>query len=288
MKTYFVNGRFVSEDRAVIPVTDLSVLRGYGVCDIMRTYRGRPFFLEEHASRLQASAAEIGLSLPWSKDDIIRYVLETLGKNHPIDEVNIRIVITGGSSTDYFTPQGNPRLIILLTDLKKLPETWYEDGVRVVTYLQERPMPDAKITSYIPAAMALKDAHKKNAIEAIYINRNQHVLEGTTSNLFAFFNDILVTPSEDVLKGITRKATLSLARNMFQIKERKISLEELLSADEIFITGTNKGIVPVIQVDETRIGSGRPGRHTRELMSRLETHTNSFIRQADQNDSLKS
>ncbi len=282
MKTYFVNGQFVPEDQAVIPVTDLSVLRGYGICDIMRTYRGKPFFLKEHVYRLERSALEIGLTLPWSNNEIIQYVLQTLDKNQPVDEVNIRIVITGGSSNDFFTPQGTPRLIILLTDITALPDTWYKDGVFVITHLQERPMPDAKVTSYIPAAMALKKAAKKNAIEALYTNRNCQVLEGTTSNLFIFKNDILITPRDHVLKGITRQAILSLSEPLFKIEEKPVFLEELLSADEVFITGTNKGIVPVVKVDDTTIGSGKPGRNTKQMMTQLENHTNDFIKSAGQ------
>ena len=278
MKTFFVDGKFVDEDKAVVPVSDLSVLRGYGVCDIMRTYRGKPFFLREHIRRLETSAKEIGLSLPWSDKDITQYVIQTLEKNQPIDEVNIRIVITGGSSTDYFTPQGNPRLIILLTDLKPLPDTWYENGVKVITHSQERPLPDAKITSYIPAAMALKQARKKNAIEAIYVNRRYQVLEGTTSNLFAFYGNTLVTPRDHVLKGITRRTILSLSEKLFQIEERTMTLDELLTADEIFITGTNKGVVPVIQIDDTIIGPGVPGRNTKKLIIQMENHTYDFIK----------
>ena len=217
-----------------------------------------------------------------TKTQIIQYVLQTLDKNQPVDEVNIRIVITGGSSNDFFTPQGTPRLIILLTDITALPDTWYKDGVFVITHLQERPMPDAKVTSYIPAAMALKKAAKKNAIEALYTNRNCQVLEGTTSNLFIFKNDILITPRDHVLKGITRQAILSLSEPLFKIEEKPVFLEELLSADEVFITGTNKGIVPVVKVDDTTIGSGKPGRNTKQMMTQLENHTNDFIKSAGQ------
>lgn len=280
MKTYFVDGQFVPEDEAVIPVTDLSVLRGYGVCDIMRTYRGKPFFIKEHVQRLVKSAGEIGLSLPWAENEIIRLVLETLEKNQPVNEVNIRIVITGGSSADFFHPQGDPRLIILITDLKKLPDTWYNQGVSVITILQERPMPDAKVTAYIPAAMALKQAKSKDAIEAIYVNRDNQVLEGTTSNLFAFVNNTLITPKDHILKGITRQAILALSGQHFNIEERPIDLSELLLADEVFITGTNKGIVPVVKIDNTVIGNGKPGSNTRKLMAVMEKHTIEFIESA--------
>lgn len=256
---------------------DLAVLRGYGVCDIMRTYKGRPYFLDAHVNRLVHSAEKTGLALPWSARDIQKIVLETLDRNKGMDEVNIRIIITGGSSSDFFHPQGHPRLIILVTDMAKLPDAWYEHGVKVVTHAQERSLPDAKVISYIPAAMALKTAKKKGAIEALYVNSQNQVLEGTTSNLFAFFNERLVTPKDGVLKGITRQAVLSLARTLYTVEEKPVLLDRLLTADEVFITGTNKCVVPVVQVDDTPIGSGRPGPRTRRLMAELENHALTFV-----------
>ena len=278
MKIYYVDGKFVPSDQAVIPVDDLAVLRGYGVCDIMRTYRGRPYFLSDHIKRLENSAREIGLSLPWMTKDIKDIVLETLKRNKNIDEANIRIIITGGSSSDFLHPQGDPRLIILITDIAKLPDAWYTKGVKVITHPLERIFPDAKVTSYIPAAMALKEAKKKGAIEAIYINRKGQAMEGTTSNLFAFFNDTLVTPRDGVLNGITRQAILSLAKRLYKIEERPIKLGQLLKADEIFMTGTSKGVVPIVQVDNHKIANGRPGANTQKIIIELENHTLEFIK----------
>lgn len=282
MKIYYVDGQYVPDDQAMIPVDDLAVLRGYGVCDIMRTYKGRPFFLNEHIQRLENSAKEIGLSLPWQTKEITNIVLETLKKNPSIDEANIRVIITGGSSSDFFYPQGNPRLLILITDMSKLPDAWYEKGVKVITHPLERTLPDAKVISYIPAAMALKQAKKKDAVEAIYINRKREALEGTTSNLFAFFDNTLVTPKEGVLKGITRQAILSMAKKIYPIEEKPIKLERLFTADEVFISGTNKGIVPVIQIDNTKIGTGRPGPNTKKLIKELENHTLEFMNTSSQ------
>ncbi|OGR23005.1 MAG: branched-chain amino acid aminotransferase [Desulfobacterales bacterium RIFOXYA12_FULL_46_15] len=277
MKIYYVDGKFVSSDQAVIPVDDLAVLRGYGVCDIMRTYNGKPYFLKDHIRRLENSAKEIGLSLPWQTREITDIVLETLNRNQVTDEANIRIVITGGSSPDFFYPQGNPRMIVLITDLKKLPDTWYEAGVKVITYPLERSLPDAKVISYIPAAIALKKAKETGAIEAIYINRKMEALEGTTSNLFAFFENTLVTPKDGVLKGITRQAILAIAEKSYKTEEKPVSLACLLNANEVFISGTNKCIVPVIQIDDTKIGNGRPGPETKKLIAALEKHALEFI-----------
>ncbi|MCP4117344.1 MAG: branched-chain amino acid aminotransferase [Desulfobacteraceae bacterium] len=273
MGIFYVDGDFVPSDKAMIPVDDLAVLRGIGVCDLMRTFRGKPFFLRAHIRRLERSAEAIGLSLKWSRDEIEAIVLETLKRNPEVDEANIRVVVTGGSSPDFLTPQGAPRLLVLITEIPPIPPEWYRDGVKVITVNQEREVPEAKSLSYIPATLALKEAKKRHAMEALYVDKNRFVNEGTTSNLFAFIKGRLVTPKENVLKGITREMILSLAEAMFEIDLRPIPLEELLQADEVFITGTNKGVVPVIQVDTTPIGDGRVGKMTGQLIKAIEGHT---------------
>jgi branched-chain amino acid aminotransferase len=277
MSTYYVDGEFVADHKAVIPVDDLAVLRGIGICDIMRTFHGVPYFIDEHIQRLEESGEKIGLDLPWTREQIKQIVLETLKRNPLVDEANIRIVITGGSSPDFMTPSGKPRLIVMVTPIKKLPEEWYTRGVKVVTLVQERPLAGAKVTAYIPAAMALKEAQAAGAVEAIYVTRENLALEGTTSNLFAFFGTTLITPpAKGILKGITRKLVLSLAGRFFQVHEKPLPLDRLLAADEVFITGTNKGVVPVIQVDRTRIGNGSPGQNTQKLIQALDRHTRDF------------
>jgi branched-chain amino acid aminotransferase len=150
-----------------------------------------------------------------------------------------------------------------------LPASWYKDGVKIVTVVTERFKPGAKSIDYIPATIAMKEARKTGAVEAIYLDRNQRVLEGTTSNIFAFIGGRLVTPGSEILSGITRKVTLEVSRDLFHIDIRDLALDELHHADEVFITGTNKGLVPVIQVDDFPIGDGRPGPNTRRLMAKL-------------------
>jgi branched-chain amino acid aminotransferase len=276
MKIVYVDGKFLPWDKAVIPVDDLAVLRGYAVCDIMRTFRGTPYFLDEHIQRLMDSARKIGITLPWQAPDIKKIVSKVLDKNPGLSEVNIRIIITGGSSPDFFTPSQAPRLIVLVTDIPSLPEEWYTKGVKVITHYEERANPEAKVTDYVPAALALKKAKKTGAMEAIYISSDNLAMEATTSNLFAFIDNTLVTPATGVLKGITRRAVLGLAKDMFEVEERPLPLDELLTAREVFITGTNKGVVPVVQINETVIGDGTPGDNTKALIEALDGHANAF------------
>ncbi len=272
MPIYYVDGKFVPADQAVIPVDDLAILRGIGVFDLLRTYGGKPLFLKEHVERLRNSAGAINLDIPWSHDEICRVVMETLARNQ-LEEANIRMIVTGGSSPDFMTPQGNPRLVVLVTPLPKLPDWWYEKGVKVISMRSQRHIPGAKSIDYLPAAIALRKAEAQNAIEVIYLDRDDFALEGATSNLFIISGKKIITPGRGILSGITRKAVLEIAGDMYPVEIRDISKSELLAADEVFITGTNKGLVPVVQIDEQTIGSGQPGPETLRIKKALEAHT---------------
>jgi branched-chain amino acid aminotransferase len=273
---FYVDGSFVQSDKAVIPVDDLAVLRGIGVWDLMRTFQGRPYFLKEHLERLEQSARSMNLVFKWQIDELEAIVLETLDRNRDVDEANIRIIITGGSSTDFMTHQGNPRLLVLITQIPPLPREWYSKGVKVITVNQEREVPEAKSLAYIPAALAQNKAKSLGGVEALYVSRDGLVTEGTTSNLFAVLDGVLITPADRVLKGITRKAILSLAEKFMDVELRSIPLTALLSAEEVFITGTNKGVVPVVRVNDTTIGDGTIGDKTRQIIKALDQYTLQF------------
>jgi len=269
---YYIDGNFVPAEKAVIPVDDLAILRGIGVFDLLRTYDGKPYFLDAHIDRLETSAQKIGLTLPWSHDDITTVVEQTLAKND-IPEANIRIVVTGGPSADFMTPSGSPRLLVLVSPVPRLPDHWYTKGVKIISWEVERPIPGAKSIDYISASLALKKAAAEGGIEALYIDRNGLALECTTSNIFVFVGDKLVTPGKGILSGVTRKVVLELAKKLFAIDLRDISRTELLAADEVFITGTSKGLVPVVQVDDEVIADGRPGHRTQQLIAAMKRHT---------------
>jgi branched-chain amino acid aminotransferase len=265
---HYIDGHYLSDAAATIPVSDLAVLRGYGVFDFFRTYGGKPFHLEAHLARLEQSAGMISLPLPQTLADIRSIVLELLDRNGSA-EVTVRIIVTGGTSDDNITPRGESRLLILVAPLVPPPDTWYRDGVKVITEHTERYLPEAKTINYIPAIVALQRAQAQAAIDAIYVDRAGRALEGTTTNLFAFYGDTLVTPGNGILRGITRQAVLELASDLYEVQLRDLNVNELLRADEVFITSSNKQICPVRQIDDTVIGAGVPGQHTCRLMHRF-------------------
>ncbi|OKH28179.1 aminotransferase class IV [Chroogloeocystis siderophila] len=268
---YYLNGKYVAADQACLPINDLGIVRGYGVFDFLRTYNKVPFKLREHVQRLQKSAELIGLDLPWSTLEIEAIAQETFNRNH-LPDANIRIIATGGISTDFITFSGEPSLIVIVTPVTEYPEAYYKQGVKVITVQTQRFIPGAKSLNYISAIMALQKAKQVNAIEALYVNEH-HVLEGTTTNIFIFRDNKLITPKADILHGITREVVLELARNKFDIVEQPIYYSDLNSCDEAFITATNKEIMPVTQIDDLQISNGKPGKNTQHLMHLFHDYT---------------
>jgi len=269
---FYIDGEFVERDQASIPITDLGVLRGYGIFDFLRTYKGEPFHLEAHVDRLYRSADLLGMKLPWPRDEVSQIVLDTLGRS-PHAESNVRIVVTGGESDDFITPQNRPRLAVLVTKAKPPADDLYINGAKIVTVDESRYLPGAKSLNYIPAIRAMRVAREIGAVEAIYKHAGNHALEGTTTNLFVFNGDTIITPEEQILPGITRGVVIELARERFTLEERAITLDELYNADEVFITASNKQVMPVIQVDDVTIASGKPGPRTRQIMTAFGKYT---------------
>jgi len=272
---YYIDGAYRPAEQAFVPADDLAVLRGYGVFDFLRTYGGRPFFLREHLKRLQRSAQQIRLECPWSLDELERIVLETLRRNR-LDEANIRIVVTGGSSADSITPAGKPRLLVMVTPLWRAPDWWRERGVKVITVPAARFVPTAKTINYIPAIVALRQAHEQDAVEAVYCDEHDRLQEGTTSNFFVFFGDRLATPSENVLDGITRRVVAEIAGRMFAVEHREIRKTDLGRASETFLTSSNKEVVPIVQWDDVSIGNGRPGERTVRVIEAFRRYTEQY------------
>lgn len=268
---FYLNGRFVPESEAKVSILDLGFVRGYGVFDFLRTYNGKPFKLDEHLKRLAFSADQIGLQIP-PISQIRQITLQTLKKN-TLPEANIKIIVSGGVSPDQITPADNPTLAILVYPLKKYPKEYYEKGIKVITYKTERSFATAKTTNYLTAVVALAKARKEKAVEAIYINDQAEVLEATISNFFVFRKNVLITPKDGILLGITREVVLELAKKEFKVELRPIKYSELKTVDEAFITASNKEIMPVVKIDGITVGDGKVGERTKQLIELFRRYT---------------
>jgi branched-chain amino acid aminotransferase len=264
---WYVGGYWVHPHEATISLNDMAVLRGYSVFESLRTYDRRPFHLDEHLERLFRSAQFIDLEIPYTRADIIQVVLSVIERNS-YQHASLRIFVTGGESEDGITP-GKPLLAVLITPLPERDLARFAQGCKVITTHLQREAPEAKTTSYVAAVRALKEAQRRGASDALFVNEHGHVLEGTRSNFFVFVGDTLVTPRAGMLMGVTRNVVLALARGRFAIEERPILYDELPQVSEAFITSSSREITPVVQIDDLLIAGGRPGPRTSELEQRF-------------------
>lgn len=272
---YYLGGHYVPQEEAKISILDLAILRGFGVFDYLRTYNGRPFHLRDHLERLNYSTKHVGLTLPHSLNTIEEIIDRVLNLN-ALPEASLKILVTGGISPDQFTPTSENNLIVFAYPLTPPPQNYYLEGIRTVTTRLARSMPTSKTTQYAPAIVALQQGKAQEAKEALYVNVQNEILEGTTSNFFAFKGDTLYTCfSEDVLIGITREVVLKLAAPHFKIEARALHTSEIPTLDEAFVTASNKEVMPVTYIDSIPIGNGRVGPRTNYIMQLFNAYTQS-------------
>ncbi len=276
MSVFYIDGQYRDADASAIPATDLSILRGYGVFDFLRTYGGIPFQLRAHLRRLQRSAALIELDCAWDIEELADIVLGTLYRNKN-EESGIRIVVTGGDSPNGFMPAGASRLLVMVRPAQNLPAAAYEKGAAIATVEQQRILPEAKTINYIPGIMAQRRAERRvpGAIDAVY-TVDGRVIEGTRSNTFVFKDGRWITPASGLLLGVTRAEVIKLLESDGKCEIRDVTLDEYYGADEIILTSSTKEIVPIVQVDDVAIGGGAPGPQSRRLMAQWREMTAAY------------
>ncbi len=276
----FLNDSVVTKRRATIPLNDIGFLRGYAVFDFIKVYQGTPFLLRDHLKRLRASARWLGLKLPKSATEIQDIIAVLLEKNKLQDQdCSVRLVLSGGVMVNglQFDPT-SPTFAVLIERPHHISPEVFERGGRLVTYEHQRLFPEAKTTNYLAGVKAQKKREQKGAIEVLFVDEGR-VLEAATSNVFMVKGGRVITPQKGVLPGITRNKVIERARQLgYQVEEKEVSLLELGQADEVFLTATNKEVVPIIRVDGQVIGDGRPGAITRALRAELLAYIESYVK----------
>lgn len=265
---HYLDGKWVETKDLKISALDLSVMRGFGIFDFLRTYNHKPFLAKEHIDRMFNSAKNLGLTIDKSRKELEDIVSLGIKKNKKtFRDFNIRLIVTGGIGIDSVTP-GRPSLIIIFGEAVDYPKEYFEKGIKVITYNAKRAFPSAKTINYLYGVLALQEAKNKHAVEALYVDNKKNIYEAITSNFFAIIDNKLVTPKEEILIGITRGAVIKLAKERkIKIVERAINLREIPKFQEAFITASNKEIMPVTFIDEKKVGNGKVGSITKELLN---------------------
>lgn len=269
-KDCFLNGKILPISEARISVSDIGLLRGFGLYEGITALGGKPFRFSDHWNRLLSGAHVLNLNVPITEEKAEKVIGELAAKNGFIDRANVRVILTGGETIggieyDFETPT----FYILVEKWEPLPAELYENGGKLLTYRHMREMPEYKTTNYIRAVNLQNWRKEEKAVEILFTYDGE-VLECATSNIFIVKNQTLITPAENVLLGITRKVVLELAQELgLKTEERVILEEELKTADEIFITSSFKDIVPIVKIDDFEVGKGQIGPITKDLMRKF-------------------
>ena len=275
IKYYNVNGEIVPIENAVINVRDLGFLRGYSVFDFFRIYKGQPVFIEDHLARLERSANELGLQLPYSKNELVEKII-ALAKANEMDFGGIKIILTGGYSSDGFLP-ATPNIVMLAGKLPTYDVSLYTKGSKLMAYEYIRETPYTKTTNYLKPISIQQEIEAAEAFDVLY-HDGVYISESARSNFFIVNHEgTIITPDKDALKGITRKHVLAIARKHFKVEIRPLSIKETMAAREAFITSTTKGVMPVRQVDFWRINKGIIGDTTKQLMELFQQHLEEYV-----------
>lgn len=272
----YINGEFFPGDEAKVSVLDHGYLYGDGVFETLRAYEGRVFKLKEHLDRLFRSAAAIELDVGMSKEKLQEAIYDSLRVNG-LTDAYIRLNVSRGSGPIGLDPDlcPEPTLIIIARKFNGYPEEIYRRGVVAITARTRRNAPESlnpeiKSTNFLNNILAKLEAKRAGADEAIMLNLDGYVCEGTVSNIFLVRDGALITPpvSAGILEGITRNTIIDIARRNLHIlvEEALVEREALYQADEILLANTTFEVMPVVKVDGRPIGGGRPGRQSRMLL----------------------
>lgn len=274
-KFAFVNQEIVEKADAFLHISDLAIQRGYGVFDFLKVMEGVPMFLDFHLDRFFHSASVMKLQAPADKRMISEHVYALLAKNQ-LPDSGIKLILTGGYSTDGYSI-ATPNLIITQHEVKMPQPEVIQNGIAIITYAYSKEFPQAKTINY-SMGIWLSDLVKSSGAYDVLYHSQGVISEFPRSNVFLVTHGgVLVTPSNKILEGITRKNILGLAREKFSVEERDVTLSELYEAKEVFLTSTTKRIIPVVAVDNKAIADGRPGPVTRALLGDLISLENSII-----------
>lgn len=257
MSICFHNEKFTPTEECVLPVTDMLIQRGVGVFESIRTYGGKTFAMEMHLERLASSASQCGMNAGEIIGALPRIIKDGTARHAtPDGECLVKPFITGGRLNRHGTfPE--PDFFVIFEDLPKPAES-SRQGVELMPNYMERPFPTIKTTSYITGLIPLGGAEQ--AFETLYCP-NGEITESMSSNFFLCAGGKMITaPQDRVLSGVTRNIILTLAaENGIEVEERCPLTSELDTAQEAFITGSIKELLPVVKIGDRVIGGGKPG-----------------------------
>jgi branched-chain amino acid aminotransferase len=286
----YVNGRITAASDAVIPVYDHGFLYGEGVYETLRTYHRIPFLFEPHCRRLRASAGYLDLAVPFTDDQLRRWIDDTVAAAGDLDEAYIRVLLTRGvGELNYtLTATPTPSLVIIVKPFEEPPARVFEEGIRIslVSRLRNHPgsvNPIIKSNNLLNNALAMQEAHRRGGEEALMCNYRGELSECAQSNFFIVRDGEALTPRSEagLLEGITREFIFEVGDAAgVPVRTAALMPADLDTAEEAFITGSTRELSPVVRIDDRVIGNGRPGPITLRLLSAFRQRARELTLQA--------
>ncbi|MEM5027909.1 branched-chain-amino-acid transaminase [Bacillus pumilus] len=274
----FLNDELVKKEDAKISVYDHGFLYGDGVFEGIRVYNGNIFRMKEHLDRLYDSARSIMLNIPYSLEELTEKMIHTVERNG-LKDAYIRLVVSRGAGDLGLDPNncGRANTVIIVEPLAIFPKHLYETGIDIVTVPTRRNRPDVlspkvKSLNYLNNILVRIEAHMAGVSEALMLNDQGYVAEGSADNVFIYKKGKLYTPPGYIgaLEGITRNAIMEIAEDLgYEVKEEPFTRHDVYTAEEVFLTGTAAEVIAVVKVDGRTIGEGRPGDHTNKLLEQF-------------------
>lgn len=263
LDTAFYQGEYAPLDQIKVSARDLSIHRGYSIFDFFRYYEGYAY-LDWYFDRFYQSAEIVNLSVPYDRDELKTICHQLLVKNNA-EECFIKLILSAGVSDDGFSPSGSADLFAITSPYRTLDASLHEYGSNLITAEYMRDIPLVKTTNYLQSASLAAQMKAAAAADVLYHDRGQ-VYECSRSNVFIVKDNVLITPNEKILQGITRRKVLSLTDTPYDIELRPVTLDEVYGSDEVFITSTIKKVLPIVKIDDRVISDGLVGPVAKYLM----------------------
>lgn len=293
MPDVWLNGEFIAEETASLGLRDTGLLHAAGVFTTMRSVAGRVYRLDAHLARLRASCDTLLIPLV-VKDKALRAAVDELLRRNQLTDARLRLTVTRGAAAQdpIHGLRLSPNVFMTAAPFEPYPAEYYERGMTVVLLDEQKLNPydvqaGHKTLNYFSRLTALRSATQRQAGEALWFNVHNYLQSGSISNVFIVKQGTLITPPTNeelrdkpvaeatayprsaVLPGITRGAVLELARAAgINVQLRSIDVNELLEADELFLTNSIMGIMPICRIERHPIGQDKPGGTTLQLSER--------------------
>jgi branched-chain amino acid aminotransferase len=291
MSFAWVNGQFVDEASASVSIRDTGLLHGAGVFTTMRGYAGRVFRLDRHLRRLRDSCEALFIPLQFKDDALAEATVELMRRNE-LSDARLRLTVTRGAARQdpLHGLRLEPNVLLTASALEPYPAEYYERGLTVVLLDEQKLNPydlaaGHKTLNYYSRLAALREANRRGAGEALWFDVHNYLESGSITNVFVVKDGVLVTPPTPadlhdsnvaskvpypkscVLPGVTRSVVLDLAREAgVEARIGAIDVNQLLAADEVFLTNSIMGVMPVCRLERKAIGDEKPGPLTRRFM----------------------